>query len=148
RVAEARAMPALQSSPIARSILARARLRVAAAAGDVETAQACLDEVRRHARDARAPLEVSRATLVWVRLLRRAGMMGAAGAALPALRRAARVAPPLLRLAIDRELANSASPERRAPEPPRPSPAPLTLVPEIAGPSAALDDLRRAILRA
>ena len=150
RVAEARARPGCAASPHARVLVERARLRVVCETGDVEAAAACLAGVRQAARDARTPLEAARAVLIWAALLRRAGLHREADGAARSLQRTAGVAPPLLRLAIERELRTAAGrpaivtgPLRRAPVPPAPS-----RVPEIAGPSAALDDLRRSIERA
>ena len=151
RLAAARERASMQSSALARSMVERARLRVAAAAGDVEMATTCLAEVRRVAREARAPLEVPRATLDWVRLLRRAGLTVRAETAWRALCRAARAAPPLLRLAIEREAVGPACSERGRTGPRRaspPVPSSPALVPEIIGPSAALEELRRTIVRA
>ncbi|HET9272212.1 MAG TPA: sigma-54 factor interaction domain-containing protein, partial [Vicinamibacterales bacterium] len=151
RVCEARALPGCAASAHARAIVERARLLVHGEAGDLEGAAACLDRLRRAAREARTPLESARGTLVWIELLRRAGLDGEAESASRGLRRLAAVAPPLLRLAIERQAPTRAPTQalsasmRRAAPPSQPPPLP---VPEIAGPSAALGDLRRAIVRA
>jgi two-component system response regulator HydG len=149
RVCEGRALPGYAASAHARAIVERARLLVLGEAGDLEAAAGCFDRLRHAAREARTPLESARGALVWIALLRRAGLDGEAESALRALQRTATVAPPLLRLAIERE-----APARAGSAPPRtPRSAPAAQsssspVPEIAGPSAALDDLRRAIVRA
>jgi two-component system response regulator AtoC len=72
-------------------------------------------------------------------------MRAEADAAVRGLRRAARAAPPLLQLAIAR---GTAGPQRSSPSPSAALRSPPALVPEIAGPSAALEELRRAIVRA
>jgi DNA-binding NtrC family response regulator len=148
RVAEARARLGCATSAHARVLVERARLRVICESGDVEAAAACLAGVREAAREARTPLEAARAVLIWAALLRRIGRHREAEAAARRLQRTAAVAPPLLRLAIERESRTAAAPAsitgvlRRAPVHPAPS-----RVAEIAGPSAALDDLRRSIER-
>ena len=151
RVCDARALPGYTTSAHARAIVERARLLVHGEAGDLEGAAACLDRLRRAAREARTPLESVRGTLVWIGLLRRAGLGGEAEPVLRGLQRTAAAAPPLLRQAIERAAparapAQAASARvRRATSASQPPPSP---VPEIAGPSAALGELRRAIVRA
>src|SRR5688500_11681252 len=148
RASDARALPAIAASPHARAIVERARLRVLGEAGDTAAAASCLECLRGAAREARAPLELARGTLIWIGLLRRAGLEGEAEAARRSLRRTAAVAPPLLRRAVERETCAEAlaGPEpRRARGPLAPPPS---LLPEIVGGSAALDQLRRSIVRA
>jgi DNA-binding NtrC family response regulator len=151
RACDASALAGYATSAHARAIVERARLLVHGEAGDLEGAAACLDRLRRAAREARTPLASARGTLAWVELLRRAGLDGQAGPAWRALRRTATAAPPLLRQAIERALPRRTPPQqaparvRRSPPAPPPPPSP---VPEIAGPSAALGELRRAIVRA
>src|SRR5688572_2262092 len=148
RASDARALPAIAASPHARAIVERARLRVLGEAGDIAAAASCLECLRGAAREARAPLELARGTLIWIGLLRRAGLEGEAEAARRSLRRTAAVAPPLLRRAVERETCAEAlaGPEpRRARGPLAPPPS---LLPEIVGGSAALDQLRRSIVRA
>ena len=149
RASEARALPAIDASPHAQAIVARARLRVLSEAGDLDTAAACLDTVRSRAREARMPLELTRATVHWIGVLRRAGREGEADAAGGRLRRTAAVAPPLLRLAIERAWRGAIVGAIVPARPRRPIvPAAATPVPEIAGPSAALEELRRSVVRA
>jgi transcriptional regulator with AAA-type ATPase domain len=147
RASAARLDTVIASHPHARAIVERARLRVLGESGDLEAAASCVDRIRIAARDARTPLEVTRATLIWIGLLRRAGLDGEVDEARRALRRTARAAPPLLRLAIARETGGATIGPTVAPVP-RASPSPPSLLPEIVGPSTALDDLRRSIARA
>jgi transcriptional regulator with GAF, ATPase, and Fis domain len=147
RASAARLHAPIVANPHARAMVERARLRVLGEAGDLEAAASCVERIRLAAREARAPLEIARATLIWLRLLRRAGLDGEVAAAWRVLRRTARAAPPLLRRAIERETAAGA-PEPKAQQVPPGSPPPPSLLPEIVGPSAALDDLRRSIARA
>ena len=148
RASAARRLPGLDASPHAHAIVARLQLRVAVEAGDLDTAAACLDAVRRHAHDARMPLEATRAALVWLRALRRAGLDGDGEHLARRLRRAAAAAPPLLRLAIARATADTGTPAHARVPPRARTGAGVTLVPEIVGPSAALEELRRLIVRA
>jgi DNA-binding NtrC family response regulator len=151
RVSEARARPGCVASAHARALVERARLRVIGESGDVEAATACLAGIREAARSARTPLETVRAELIWAALLRRAGLRREAEVAARRLRRTAGAAPPLLRLAIERECRTAAEPPSivtRAPRSALAHPRAPSRVPEIAGPSAALDDLRRSIERA
>jgi DNA-binding NtrC family response regulator len=148
RASEARRLPGLDTSPQARAVLARLELRVATAAGDFDTAALCLTAVRRHAREARMPLEVARATIVWIGALRRAGLERDAATLAHRLRRTAAVAPPLLRLAIDRAMVVASPPAKAETLRREPATAALTLVPELVGASAVLEELRRSIVRA
>jgi transcriptional regulator with GAF, ATPase, and Fis domain len=150
RASEARSRPGVRASAHARAVVERARLRVLCESGDADAAAACLENVRQAAREARAPLEVARAMLIWLGLVRRAGLDDEAAAVRRRLRLTAAVAPPLLRLAIERATrttverpATSSRVARRPAAPPS-----AARLPEIAGPSAALDDLRRSIERA
>ena len=151
RACHARQLPGLDASPHAQAIVERARLRVVIEGGDLDAAASCLDTIRLRTRAARMPLELARATVIWMGALRRAGLGDAAEAAARRLQRTASVSPPLLRLAIERAIrardvpmpANRTRATARPPAPPS-----ATAVPEIAGPSAALDELRRSIVRA
>ena len=147
RLAAARARPELHGCAQARLLLERSQLCVLGEAGDLEGAAACLERVRRHAREVHVPLDAVRATLVWLRLLRRGGLDRDVQAVRRALQRTASAAPPLLRLAIERDTADGSRAAARVAVRSAPTPPP-SLVPEIAGPSAALDELRRAIVRA
>ena len=150
RVCDARALPGYTTRAHARAIVERARLLVHGEAGDLEGAAACLDRLRRAAREARTPLESVRGTLVWIELLRRAGS-GEAEPVLRGLQRTAAAAPPLLRQAIERAAPARAPAQAASARVRRSTPAsepPPSPVPEIAGPSAALGELRRAIVRA
>jgi DNA-binding NtrC family response regulator len=148
RASEARRLPGLDTSAHARAIVARLQLRVAVAAGDFDAAGVCLAAVRRHAHDARAPLEVTRATVVWIGALRRAHLDGDAAALARRLRRMARVAPPLLRLAIDRATGRTDRPAKGDASRRAPRSGGVTLLPEIVGGSAVLEELRRSVVRA
>jgi len=150
RAGEARGLHGLHTSPHALAIVERMRLRVASEAGDLEAAAACLDTIRCRAREARVPLELARATVIWIDTLRRAGRAPAAAAGARRLLRTAGACPRLLRMAIERTAGAASEPAtaRRTGLLARVvGPASLAAVPEIAGPSAALDDLRRSIAR-
>ena len=95
--------------PLARAIAQVAHLRVTCAAGDLATARTELDVALRLARDARAPHRAARARLIWLEAAQRAGAAGDAHAARAPLRRVARVAPPILRDAIETAVERDAS---------------------------------------
>jgi len=151
RVFQARQLPGLETSPHAQAIVERARLRVVSEGGDLEAAASCLDTIRVRTRAARMPLDLARATVIWVGALRRAGLQHEADAAARRLQRAAAVSPPLLRLAIERAIRATVvrtMAGRTSAMAGRPASPATAAVPEIAGPSAALDELRRSIVRA
>jgi DNA-binding NtrC family response regulator len=151
RLSAGRQLAGLDVSPQAQAIVERARLRIVGEAGDLDAAGSCLEGIRLRAHAARVPLELARARVIWIGVLRRAGMHGEADVAGRRLRRTAAVAPPLLRLAIERAtMATVVAAQSRpaGPTPRSPAPLPGAFVPEIAGPSHALDDLRRSIVRA
>jgi two-component system response regulator HydG len=148
RLSEAWARPGCVESAHARALVERARLGLTCESGDVESARVSLARVRQAARDGRTPLEHVRALLVWMTLLRRAGLCREAEIAASRLRRAGGAAPPLLRLAIDRECRTAAPPATIVRRAIRETTAPASRVPEIVGPSAALGELRRSIERA
>ncbi len=91
--------------PLAHTIAHVAYLRVACAAGDLVLASAALKDALGLARAARAPFRGARARLVWLHAVQRAGLPAAdVREACAALHRFLRVAPPLLRAAIERAL--------------------------------------------
>jgi DNA-binding NtrC family response regulator/tetratricopeptide (TPR) repeat protein len=90
---------------LARVIARTAYLRVLVEMGDLHSAEAWLMELCRFARDAHVPLRAARARLIWHDALRRAGRGREAGRELQRLSRLRRVAPALLRRAIDERLA-------------------------------------------
>ena len=145
RLAAARGSLGDISDPHALAILETARLRLLCEAGDLDASAACLEMVARHARAARTPLQLLRALLMWHALLRRCGRERDADTVVRRLRGMARAAPALLRTAIGRLSGNGP----RAGRPPTVvcDAAPV-LVPELAGESRPLDDLRGAIARA
>jgi len=151
RVSDARQLPGLDASPHALGIIERARLRAVSEGGDLDAAGSCFETIRLRARAARMPLELARATVIWVSVLRRAGRHQEAESSARRLRRTAAVSPPLLRLAIERVIRANAVPtiaSRTGAIPRSPAAPSASAVPDIAGPSAALDDLRRSIVRA
>ena len=147
RLAAARVSLADTSDPHALAILETARLRVLCEAGDLDASAACLEMVARHARAARTPLQLLRARLVWQALLRRCGREREADTVVRRLRGMARAAPALLRRAIGGLPGNGPRADRPAAAAPALESAPM-LVPELAGESRPLDDLRGAIARA
>ena len=78
-----------------------AHLRVLAAIGDVVLARERMRHIEMLARRCRAPLRLARARLVYADMLRRTGDTRALARELAWLRRVCKVAPPLLRAAID-----------------------------------------------
>jgi len=136
------------AGPHALAILETARLRVLCESGDREAAAACLDAIAAHARAARAPLRLTRAQLVWLALLRRSGLTREADALVRRLRRLLPAAPRLLRDALERLTGEPPSVRRsRAPAGAVSNPR-VEVMPELAGASQALEDLRRVVVRA
>jgi DNA-binding NtrC family response regulator/tetratricopeptide (TPR) repeat protein len=89
------------SDPVERSIALTAHLRVLLAVGDFALAEAAFRQLLAVARDARSPLRVVRARLLYVDALRRAELTFEADEQLRRLERLGVAAPPLLRMAID-----------------------------------------------
>ena len=92
---------ATSRSPMTRLMAAMAHLRVLAETGDLVAAEAGVNRVREHAREAHAPLRFVRAQLLWVDLLHRAGRGREAAHAIGRLTRVTRAAPPVVRRAIE-----------------------------------------------
>ena len=89
-------------TPLARAIGLTSRLRVLTAAGDLTGAESTLRDIAAAAKEARAPLRLMRARLIWADALRRGGRTKEADRQWRALTRAARAAPPLLRDGVTR----------------------------------------------
>ncbi|MBI2187579.1 MAG: hypothetical protein HYU37_10765, partial [Acidobacteria bacterium] len=98
---------AAHDDPLARVIAGTAYLRAVAAVGDLPAAEERLLALCALAREAHAPFRAARARLVWHDALRRAGRRRDAARELARLARLRRVAPALLRRAIDDRLAGS-----------------------------------------
>jgi DNA-binding NtrC family response regulator len=94
--------------PVARVLALTTHLRLMASMGDLRLAEERLVEVRQAARQARTPLRLARARLVWADGLRQAGRRTELTRELERLRRLSAVAPPLLRSAIDRRIRGEA----------------------------------------
>jgi DNA-binding NtrC family response regulator len=112
----ARALMTLTASspdPLTRLIGIGAHVRVLLAMGDLTLAEDRLRELQAAARAARSPLRATRASLLWVDVLRRAGRERDAAAALRSLERLRMAAPPLLRTAIERRLRGGSRPASR-----------------------------------
>ena len=100
---------------LARIIAHTAHLRVLGEAGDFTHAAASFATIETLALRAHVPLRLAGARLIWLDALRRAGRHADADRQLARLKRVARVAPPLLRRAIERRTAApSAAGERPA----------------------------------
>ncbi|MBF8301634.1 MAG: Sigma-54 factor interaction protein, partial [Acidobacteria bacterium] len=93
------------ADPLPRVAALTAHLRVLAAAGDLDVAQQTLREIVDLARQARAPLRAVRARVVWYDALRRAGRAREAHREIQYLARVGRVAPVLLRRAVEQRVA-------------------------------------------
>ena len=94
------------ADPLLRVASLTAHLRVLAAAGDLDLAQQRLREIVDLASQTRAPLRAVRARVVWYDALRRAGRAREAQRELRCLARLGRVAPPLLRRAVEQRVAD------------------------------------------
>ena len=107
--------------PLVRVVAATAYLRVLVEMGDLHAAQEQLVAVYALARAAHVPLRVARARLIWHDALRRVGRAPEAQRELERLGRLRRVAPALLRRAIDERFAGTRGgplPVRAIPPPP------------------------------
>ncbi len=93
------------ADPLARVVASATHLRVLAAAGDLHLAEHAFESVRITARQCHAPWRAVRARLIWLDALRRAGRTREAQRQLDRLMRLGRLAPALLRRAIERRLA-------------------------------------------
>ena len=94
------------ADPSPRVAALTAHLRVLAAAGDLDLAQQRLSEIVDLAKEARAPLRAVRARVIWYDTLHRAGRAREAQRELQRLARLGRVAPPLLRRAVEQRMAD------------------------------------------
>jgi len=148
RVAEARQRTGAEAGPQAAALVEAARLRVLCEIGDLDAAAACLDAVARLARTARTPLRLTRAQLVWLTLLRRCGLTRDADRLARRLRQLGLAAPPLLRQAIERLTSAGPPPDRPSSVVVGAAEPVTSRLPELAGASRSLEDLRRAVVRA
>lgn len=89
------------ADPLSRVVALTAHLRVMAAVGDLGAARNKLAEIEHWATAARAPFRVARARVIWHDALKRAGRAAEARCELRRLERLVRVAPALLRRAVD-----------------------------------------------
>jgi len=96
------------ADPLARVVATTSHLRVLAAAGDLHLAEHAFESVRTAARQCHAPWRAVRARLIWLDAVRRAGRTREAQRQLDRLMRLGRIAPALLRRAIERRLAAGA----------------------------------------
>ena len=96
------------ADPLPRVASLTAYLRVVAAAGDLDLAHQRLHEIVDLASQARTPLRAVRARVVWYNALRQAGRAREAQGELRRLARLGRVAPPLLRRAVEQRMADDA----------------------------------------
>jgi DNA-binding NtrC family response regulator/tetratricopeptide (TPR) repeat protein len=94
------------ADPLPRVASLTAHLRLLAAAGDLDLAQQRLIEIIKLAGQARAPLRAVRARVIWYDALRRAGRTREAQREIRRLARLGRVAPPLLRRAVEKRVAD------------------------------------------
>jgi len=102
------------ADPLPRVAALTAYLRVVTAAGDLDLANKGLREIVDLASQARAPLRAVRARVVWYDALRQAGRTREAQGELRRLVRLGRVAPPLLRRAVEQRMADDATKASRS----------------------------------
>jgi DNA-binding NtrC family response regulator len=101
------------ADPLVRVVATTSHLRVLAAAGDLHLAEHAFESVRTTVRQCHAPWRAVRARLIWLDALRRAGRTREAQRQLDRLMRLGRIAPALLRRAIERRLAAGGQPSDR-----------------------------------
>ncbi|HEX2310232.1 MAG TPA: hypothetical protein VHH91_05895, partial [Vicinamibacterales bacterium] len=101
------------ADPLARVIATTTHLRVLAAAGDLHLAEHAFESVRTTVRQCHAPWRAVRARLIWLDALRRGGRAREAQRQLDRLMRLSRIAPALLRRAIERRIAAGGQPGGR-----------------------------------
>jgi DNA-binding NtrC family response regulator/tetratricopeptide (TPR) repeat protein len=130
---------------LVRLMAATAHLRVAAASGDHRLAEAALDVVRTLSREARAPLRLVRARLIWAAFLGRCGHRLEQAHELERLARLRRRVPPLVAAAIDRQLRTRGA-AREPIAAPALSPAVATAMVELAQKEESDESAVRRIL--